>query len=130
MTLALLPPLGPCSLHGRLPLPDHLDRLHGELQLSALLRQMMAAKQEAVPQIHVHAGVWKEVARSRDVWLVNRTSHHIGLVEAVRRLEDLASLTGWEEGRGHWVAAPVGLNAAGVLRSEPLVIQYLSAGVR
>jgi hypothetical protein len=61
-------------------LPDHLDRLHGELQLSALSRQMMAAKQEAVPQVHVDAGVWKEVARSRDVWLVNRTSHYIGLL--------------------------------------------------
>jgi hypothetical protein len=38
-------------------LPDHLDQLHGELQLSALFRQMMAAQQEAVPPVHVDAGV-------------------------------------------------------------------------
>jgi hypothetical protein len=120
-------------VHGRLParpLPDRLDRLHGELQLSALFRQIMAAKQEAVPQIHVHAGVWKEVARTRVVWLVNRTSHYIGLLEAVRRLEGLASLTEWREGRGHWVAVPVGLDAAGVLSSDPTPTHELSAEFR
>jgi hypothetical protein len=90
----------------------------------------MAAKQEAVPQIHVHAGVWKEVARTRVVWLVNRTSHYIGLLEAVRRLEGLASLTEWREERGHWVAVPVGLDAAGVLSSDPTPTHELSAEFR
>jgi hypothetical protein len=78
-------------------LPDHLDEMRGELQLSALFGKMTAVKQEAVPPFHVDAGVAKDVARSRNMWLPNRTSDYVKSLEAVRRLEDLASLTGWKD---------------------------------